>query len=112
MKSEKVYRKQIEDYLIGRYGKIQPEWALVIDLLIDNLIKYQKLQEVIDEYGYFNKDTFKTNPAIARQKDIQASIFKQIQSLGLSPYHNSKIKVIEQDDQANLLASLLTGSDD
>lgn len=112
MKTAEEYREAIESYLLSRYGKIQDDWALVIDLLIDNVIKYQELQAIIDEYGMFNKEIWKINPAVSKQKDIQAAISKQIQSLGLSPYHSSKIKVIEADDQEKLLSELLGNDDD
>lgn len=106
----KDYRKYIEDYLIQKYGKIEDNWLLMIDLLEDNVQQYHEVKRVLNETGLFNKETFKKNGLISTLKDLQATIIKQCQCLGLSPYHQSKMKNLD-NPASDVLQSLLTMED-
>jgi len=106
----KDYRKYIETYLINKYGKIEDEWQLMIDLLMDNLRQYKEVKEAVETYGLFDPSTFRKNGLISTLKDLQATIIKQCQCLGLSPYHRSKMKNLD-NPASDVLTSLLTMED-
>lgn len=105
-KSTKEYLDKIEQYLTKRYGKISPEWEGVIILLADNLDLYKECQSSIRRNGIYDASTGKKNPLLATCKDLQATIMKQIQHLGLSPYATAKISDKEEDD-SDLLKNIM-----
>ncbi len=103
MKKKNNIISNIENYLAQEYGEIKPEWQLLINLLADNVQQYAEVKKSIEENGLFDTTTFKKNPLIATLKDLQATMLKQIQHLGLSPYAQGKIKTapnkeIDADD--------------
>lgn len=92
-------RKSIDKFLIEKYGAVKPEWELVITLLMDNVELYKECKKSLKENGIYNKDTGAKNPLLITLRDTQVQIIKVIQQLGLSPYANSRIKdVIDNDD--------------
>lgn len=101
---------KIEQYLISKYGAISPEWLLCLTLLYDNIELYQKCQLSINQNGIYDSSTGKKNPLLTTIKDLQATILKQIQHLGLTPYAASKIKTELEDDTDDYINSL-TGND-
>lgn len=95
------YIKKVEEYLTERYGGVSAEWGVMITLLADNLDLYKDCKESVKQNGLYDTTTGKKNPLLSTIKDIQATIIKQIQHLGLSPYAASKIKKaeVEEDDE-------------
>lgn len=100
------YIKTIDAYLIGKYGSTKPEWEAIIVILADNLELYKKIKKSIEENGVFDDDRYIKNPLLSTLKDIQASIMKQIQHLGLSPYALGKLSMEKEDDEDDFLARL------
>ena len=109
--SKKVedYLKEVENYLTKKYTKVNPEWIAIIQLLGDNLELYAQCQKSIKENGIYNVENGKKNPLLTTVKDLQATILKQIQHLGLSPYAESKIKIAEDDDTDDFIDNLTYG---
>lgn len=107
MKENKVIQ-DIERYLTERYGKVNDEWRLTLSLLKDNLTLYSMCMKSIKENGIYDSSTQKKNPLLSTVKDIQATMIKQIQHLGLTPYAASKIKDLVEDDDDDFLESLTT----
>jgi len=99
--------KSIEQHLTAKYGEVQPQWETVIMLLADNLDLYTQCKESIKENGIYNTDNGKKNPLLATLKDLQATIMKQVQHLGISPYAFSKIKVDVEDDTEDYIEGLI-----
>lgn len=60
----------------------------------------------INEVGIWNYERGVKNPLLSTAKDLQASIFKQVQHLGNSPYALAKIKVNAEDDTDDFLSDL------
>lgn len=96
----------INNYLIEKYGEVKPEWHTIIYLLGDNLDLYKECRDSIRQNGIYDITTAKKNPLLSTCKDLQATIMKQIQHLGLSPYAVSKIKDSVEDDSEDFVESL------
>lgn len=100
------YIKNVQEYLTNKYGKVNAEWECILVLLADNIDLYKECRKSVKENGIFNCETGKKNPLLTTMKDIQATITKQIQHLGLSPYALSKIKTETDDDTEDFIESL------
>lgn len=105
----KEYIKKVNEFLVEKYGNVQPQWEAVIKLLADNLDLYQDCVKSIKNHGIYNAENGKKNPLLATIKDLQATIMKQVQHLGLSPYSISKIKMNDEDDTDEYIESLTNG---
>lgn len=101
------YLKSVEEYLKTKYGDVKPEWEGILFLLADNIDLYIYCKKQLAQYGAFDPTTFRKNPLLATMKDLQATIMKQIQHLGISPYSASKIKQDLQDDNEDFIESLV-----
>lgn len=101
-----AYIDSIKASLIERYGAVKPEWELMIDLLADNVEQYKQVMATINEVGIWNYERGVKNPLLSTAKDLQASIFKQVQHIGCSPYSISKIKTTAEDDTDDFLEVL------
>jgi phage terminase small subunit len=78
-------------------------------LLGDNLDLYNECRESVRINGIYNAENGKKNPLLTTMKDLQATIIKQIQHLGLSPYAVSKIKDTPEDDTDSYIEALTNG---
>lgn len=103
---ENKYVKYINNYLKAKYGKIQPEWQLSIDLLADNVELYTKCKKIVEQVGIYDYERGKRNPLLATMKETQGVILKQIQHLGISPYAESKIRLMAEDDTDDFIDKL------
>lgn len=102
------YIEKIKEYLIERYGEVKPEWLLLLSLLEDTYDEYLDMKALLEETGMFNPKTYKKNPLIASIKDARATINKMVQHFGISPYSDSKIKKLsEEDDTEEFIESLI-----
>ena len=105
-KQVREYLVDIEKYLTDKYGTVNSEWKPLITLLADNLELYTQCKATIKQHGIYDATTGKKNPLLATMKDLQATIIKQIQHLGLSPYAASKIKETVEDDTDDFIENL------
>ena len=105
------YIEAVKAYIIKKYGEVPTEWEAIILMLGDNLELYKDIVDTIKQTGIYDKSTGKKNELLSTLKDLQASVMKQIQHIGLSPYAVSKIKIGE-DDSSDDYISMLTGDDD
>lgn len=107
--STQNYIKAVNEYLANKYGQVKPEWDATLTLMADNLDLYNECKESVRENGIYNAENGKKNPLLTTMKDLQATIIKQIQHLGLSPYAVSKIKDEKEDDTDDYIESLTNG---
>ena len=105
-KKTKDYLLSVESFLISKYGYISDEWSALIYLLADNLDLYEECKKTVKQYGLYDANTGKKNPLLCTMKDLQATILKQIQHLGLSPFAVSKIKMETEDDSDDFISDL------
>lgn len=96
----------VREYLSTKYGEIPPQWETMLALLQDNLELYAQCKKSVEQNGIFDSSDYKKNPLLSTMKDLQATIFKQIQHLGLSPYAESKIRQSGEDDTEDFIESL------
>lgn len=115
----KTYRKDVqkfmhstEKYLANKYGSVEDEWNTTLMLMADNLELYYQCKDSIKANGIFDKATYKKNPLLSTCKDLQATLIKEIQHLGLTPYASSKIGSLNQEGQDSDLLKNLMGMDD
>lgn len=109
--TKKEITKYIEDvrkYLSEKYGEVSPQWEANLMMLADNLDLYRECLSSIRKNGIYDMQTGKKNSLLITVKDLQSSITKQIQHLGLSPYAASKIKLGEDDDDEDEFIESLT----
>lgn len=97
-KETENYIEKINHYLIEKYSEIKPEWELLLSLLEDTYDEYLDMKALLEETGMFNPKTYKKNPLIASIKDARATINKMVQHFGISPYSDSKIKKLNEED--------------
>ena len=102
----KSTQKNIDEYLIQRWGTVKEEWKLTIKMLLDNIDLYNRCIDEIETNGLYDAATMRKNPLLSTVKDLQATMTKQIQKLGLTPYDACKIKETEEDD-SNLLKYIM-----
>jgi len=107
--STERYISNVIDYLTKKYGEVPSEWEAILMLLGDNLDLYNECRESVRINGIYNADNGKKNPLLTTMKDLQATIIKQIQHLGLSPYAVSKIKDMGEDDTDSYIEALTNG---
>ena len=107
-KETENYIEKINHYLIEKYSEIKPEWELLLSLLEDTYDEYLDMKSLLEETGMFNPKTYKKNPLIASIKDARATINKMVQHFGISPYSDSKIKKLNEDDSTEDFIDSLT----
>lgn len=105
-KPTRKYMEAVEAYLVAQYGSVNPEWESSLLLLADNLDLYEECKESIKVNGIFNPDRFTKNPLLSTMKDLQATMLKIFQHLGISPYAVSKIHITPEDDTDDFLDNL------
>lgn len=105
-KQTKDYLASVESFLLAKYGTVNEEWSAILYLIADNLDLYQECKKSVKQNGLYDSNTGKKNPLLTTMKDLQATILKQIQHLGLSPYAISKIKMEVEDDSEDFIDTL------
>ena len=101
----------IEQYLIKRFGEVRAEWYILIKQLITNIELHDACVKELKAQGMINPTTGKRNELLLTVCQLQSSILREIQHLGLSPYSDQKIKSVSGDD-SELLNALIGNNDD
>lgn len=102
----KTYIKSVNEYLINKYGELPPQWEAIILLLADNLELYAQCKSSVANNGIFDATTGRKNPLLSTMKDLQATIIKQVQHLGLSPYALSRLGSNDEDNTDDYIEML------
>ena len=105
-KETKKTMKQVETYLIEKYGSIQPQWEMTLKLMADNLDLLQECKESVKVNGIYSSSRGLKNPLISTIKDINATLLKLAQQLGITPWSESKIKAIDEDSTEDFIDAL------
>lgn len=98
----------ITEYLRNKHGDVKDEWKVLLSLFADNLELYADCKDAVKRYGIYDPNSGRKNPLLATMKDTQATLLKQVQHLGLSPYAVSKIKQDDTDDTEDFLSNLIS----
>lgn len=105
-KETKKTMKQVEDYLIQKYGEIQPQWEMTLKLMADNLDLLDDCKESVKLNGIYSSVRGVKNPLISTIKDINATLLKLAQQLGITPWSESKIKGGDEDNTEDFITAL------
>ena len=105
-KDTKKTMKQVENYLIEKYGTIQEQWELTLKLMADNLDLLQECKDSVKQNGIYSTSRGLKNPLISTIKDINATLLKLAQQLGITPWSESKIKAIDEDSTEDFIDAL------
>lgn len=103
--------KSVIAFLKERYGKIDDSWETLLKQYADNLQLEEMMIKELYESGVYNREKGLKNPLISSIKDCQAMNLKIIQHLGISPYANGKLKVVDSDS-ADLLSTIIGEKDE
>ena len=102
----------IEQYLIKRFGEVRPEWYILIKQLVTNIELHDACVKQLKAQGMINPTTGKRSELLLTVCQLQSSILREIQHLGLSPYSDQKIKSVSGDDSELLNALIGDNNDD
>lgn len=102
-----AYIEACRAYLIAKYGSIQPQWEITLMMLQDNMQMYEEVKKSIKANGIWNDSRQVKNPLLSTMKDLQASIMKLTQKLGVTPYDDAKIHTASIDDTDEFLEDLI-----
>lgn len=111
-KETKAAMRKVEKYLIDRYGKIQSQWEITLMLMADNMDLLQECKESVKKNGIYSSVRGVKNPLISTIKDINATLLKLSQQLGITPWSDSKIKNDSGDDTDDFIDILTSGDDE
>lgn len=98
--------QQVEGYLVEKYGQIKPQWEVTLSLMADDLDLLAQCNDAIKKYGIYDPVEGKKNPLIATAKDLNATLLKIAQQLGITPWAESKMKDATEDDTADFIDNL------
>lgn len=105
MKSTKNYNNVLQ-HLKEKYGNINPEWSLTLDLLKENIDLYNQCMENIKQYGIYDPERKTKHPLLSTAKDLQATILKMVQQFGLTPWAASKILDHNTEEEEDFINGL------
>lgn len=106
----KELMQKVIQYLKAKYGTVNGEWNIILTLLGDNIQLYLACKEKLAKTGIYDETTGRKNPLLSTMKDLQTTIIKQVQHLGLSPYAISRLGK-DDDDNADDFVEMLTSEE-
>ena len=103
-----LYIKNVEDYLLGKYGEIKPVWVGLLDSLAFQYDIFKMSKEAIRSNGMVVQTSrgLQPNPSIKIMNDASIQVQKLVQSLAISPMAESKLKMEEKDTTDEFLSAL------
>lgn len=111
-KKTQTFMDAVENYIVNKYGDIEPQWEGMLEMLALNYDMFQKCGKEIEKSGLMIENRFGNfikNPLLKAQSDAQTQALRIIKEFGISPYGAGKIKDVESNDDNNFIESLLDG---
>ena len=99
------YLSSVEKYLKEKYGKVNDEWEQPLMMLATNVEMFNKCTEIIKRDGLIviaKNGSPSKNAAILIQLEAQKQINKLLDAFGLTPKAQSKINLLNEDDDESL----------
>lgn len=96
------YITNVKRYLKQRYGKLNDEWSVPLELLADKVELYQKCRDSINNDGLLlvaKNGAYTRNSLIKTLFDCEIQISKYLAEFGLTPRSASKINLVGDDDE-------------
>lgn len=97
------YIAAIKKFLKQKYGKINDEWALGLELLADKVELYEKCKESVNNDGLLlvaKNGAYTRNSLIKTMFDCEIQITKYLAEFGLSPRSAAKINLVNDDEDS------------
>lgn len=121
-RSSKYYIDTIKAALILKHSEVDeetgevglnPEFEILLDMLVDNLDLLSECRKSIKKVGIYDVQTKKRNPLLTVQKETQSTIIKLLSLLAIPPYYASRVKSANEngdDISADEFIKILTSS--
>ena len=104
-----TFMMAVENFIVGKYGKIENHWEGQLDLLASNYELFYLAKEKVNQDGMLIQNRFGSwdkHPLLRQITDSNIQIIKLIHEFGLSPSAMGKIKS-ESTDENEYLESLM-----
>lgn len=107
-KNTQIYIRNVENYLKEKYGEIKPQWIGLLDSLAFQYDLFQLAKVAVAENGLVTHTSrgLTANPSLKILNDSSIQVQKLVQSLGISPMAESKLKIEASDDTDDFLTAL------
>lgn len=104
------YITSVKKFLKEKYGKINDEWSLGLQLLADKVELYEKCKDSVNNDGLLlmaKNGSYTRNSLIKTMFDCEIQITKYLSEFGLSPKALAKLNLTtdENDELKELLGS-------
>lgn len=105
-RSSKYYIDTIKAALILKHSEVDeetgevglnPEFEILLDMLVDNLDLLSECKKSIKKVGIYDVQTKKRNALSTVQKETQNTIIKLLSLLAIPPYYASKVKSAKEN---------------
>lgn len=96
-----TFMQAVENFIIGKYGKIENHWEGQLELLAANYELFYLAKEKVNQDGMLIQNRFggwDKHPLLRQITDSNIQIIKLIHEFGLSPSAIGKIKETASDD--------------
>lgn len=96
------YITAVKKFLKQKYGKINDEWSMPLELLADKVELYQKCRDSINNDGLLlvaKNGSYTRNSLIKTLFDCEIQISKYLAEFGLTPKALAKINFVGDDDE-------------
>lgn len=112
-RSSKYYIDTIKAALILKHSEVDeetgevglnPEFEILLDMLVDNLDLLSECRKSIKKVGIYDVQTKKRNPLLTVQKEAQATIIKLLSLMGIPPYYASRVKSAKEQNNDEISA--------
>ena len=96
------YIAAVKKLLKTKYGKLNDEWSMPLELLADKVELYQKCRDSINNDGLLlvaKNGSYTRNSLIKTMFDCEIQISKYLAEFGLTPRAAAKINFVGDDDE-------------
>lgn len=96
------YIAAVKKLLKTKYGKLNDEWSMPLELLADKVELYQKCRDSINNDGLLlvaKNGAYTRNSLIKTMFDCEIQISKYLAEFGLTPRAAAKINFVSDDDE-------------
>ena len=96
------YITAVKKLLKTKYGKLNDEWSMPLELLADKVELYQKCRDSINNDGLLlvaKNGSYTRNSLIKTMFDCEIQISKYLAEFGLTPRAAAKINFVGDDDE-------------
>lgn len=108
------YMEDIKNSLLDKYGEIHPQWLISLDTLAMNIDIMMKAKQDFDTEGFHHKDAggiVRKSGGVQIFNTAQTAALKIMNSFGLNPMSEARIKTNKNERMMQEYVNSLTGGD-